>query len=157
MYNELYESILKEARGNDPDTDFFAFASKELQDFRRQVFEDGKYPTCKSYEILWRPNNRDLIKGYTNRSDTFPKEFDINAFYKATTIPLKDKYDRYSLSSSLSPMIDLNVHEGPYKNLRPGSSYNRTTYYGIFPPNYLLKRSLNPETLKTFEELIDEL
>jgi len=155
-YNELYENVLKETSKNDPDTNFFAFAPKELQDFREKVFKDGRYPTSKSYEILWRPNKLDLIDGCTSQGARFPKEFDLNAFYKATTIPLKE-YGSYALSSGLSPMIDLNVYEGPYKNfLRPGGS-NRTTYYGIFPPDYLLKRSLNPDTLKTLEDLINEL
>ena len=152
-YEEFYKLVLKESRGNDPDTDFFAFAPKELQDFRRQVFDDGRVSNGSiSHKILWRPCKYDTINGSVRGGDSFPKEFDLNAFYKATTIPLKGVYDTYPLNGSLSPMIKLNVQEGPYKG-----TYSSTSYYGVFPPTYLLKRNLSPETLKTFEELIDEL
>jgi hypothetical protein len=153
LFNEFYNQILCESRENNPDTNFYAYGSKDLMEFRQKVLHDGKRSIGKSHEILWRPSPGDTIGGASSRkSEHFPKELDLNAFYKATTKPLKSEYESYFLNDGLSPCIELNVHEGPY-----AGKFNRACFYGIFPPNYILKNKLNPETKKTFNDLIDEL
>ena len=149
-FKEFYNQTLCESRENNPDTNFYAFGSKDLMEFRRKVLDDGRRSVGKSHEILWRPSPGDTIGGASSRkSEHFPKELDLNAFYKATTKPLKSEYETYYLNDGLSPCIELNVHEGPY-----AGKFNRACFYGIFPPNYNVLRGLEGGARETWEDIL---
>jgi len=136
LYTTIIETLQGRERGEDIDNYPFDWPPKDIHLFRRKVFDDAEFKVGKSHDILWRPNSKDIINGLYPRNPSFPKDLPTDAFYKATTIPLKSKWETAPLSSSLAPTVRLNVHEGPYKG-----SGSLTSYYGIFPPTYKIKKA----------------